>query len=80
MTQLSVRQALDLAHSLARAGRLGEAEAIYRRVLESHADQVEALHGLGRLPPKREAAMPCPPAAGWRHAVSPGGGLAPCRE
>jgi predicted O-linked N-acetylglucosamine transferase (SPINDLY family) len=47
MTQLSVRQALDLAHSLARAGRLGEAGGIYRQVLQSDADQVEALHGLG---------------------------------
>src|SRR5438105_2763513 len=45
----SISQALDLALHHHRAGRLPEAERLYRRILEEDPYQVEALHLLGVL-------------------------------
>jgi len=45
--ELTVEQAVELAVSIQKRGRLDAAEEIYRRVLEAVPDQVDALHFLG---------------------------------
>ncbi len=49
MTQVTVDQALRLAREHHGAGRLPEAESIYRQILSSHPNQPQALYGLGLL-------------------------------
>ena len=46
---MSTYEAIRLAIEFHRHGRLGEAEALYRRVLEADPDQPDALHYLGVL-------------------------------
>ncbi|MGD0461243.1 MAG: tetratricopeptide repeat protein [Tepidisphaeraceae bacterium] len=46
---LTVQQALDLAVQHHRAGRLAEAEGIYRRILAAEPNNAQALHLLGVL-------------------------------
>lgn len=46
---MSTYEAVRLAIEFHRNGRLGEAEALYRRVLEADPDQPDALHYLGVL-------------------------------
>src|SRR5438552_409173 len=41
---MSTQQTIDLAIQHHRAGELGQAEAMYRRVLEVQPDQADALH------------------------------------
>src|SRR4051812_34850404 len=43
------RQLIDTAIAHHRAGRLAEAELIYRQILEQDADQPDALHLLGLI-------------------------------
>jgi uncharacterized protein (TIGR02466 family) len=45
----SLRLRLERGHALRAAGRSSESEAVYRAVLDEHADQVEALANLGML-------------------------------
>ncbi len=45
--ELTVEQAIELAVTIQRRGRLDAAEEIYRRVLEAVPDNVDALHFLG---------------------------------
>jgi predicted TPR repeat methyltransferase len=45
--ELTVEQAVELALSIQKRGRLDAAEEIYRRVLEAVPDHVDALHFLG---------------------------------
>src|SRR4051812_39787024 len=47
MPQLTPDQAIDIALGHHRAGRLAEAEAIYRKVLAAMPDHPSALHWLG---------------------------------
>jgi predicted O-linked N-acetylglucosamine transferase (SPINDLY family) len=47
MTQSDVRQALEHGHALFQTGRLSEAEAVYRQVLQLAPGRPEALHQLG---------------------------------
>jgi predicted O-linked N-acetylglucosamine transferase (SPINDLY family) len=49
MMQSSPRQMLEEANRLHQSGRLREAEAIYRRILALHPDELNALHYLGLL-------------------------------
>ncbi|HHP7235669.1 MAG TPA: tetratricopeptide repeat protein, partial [Desulfobacterales bacterium] len=46
---LTVEEALDLGLKLHHAGRLPEAELLYRRILDSRPDNPNALHFLGLL-------------------------------
>ncbi|MDP6014272.1 MAG: tetratricopeptide repeat protein [Alphaproteobacteria bacterium] len=46
---LTVLQALNLAVQHHSAGRLSEAESVYRQILQSHPDQIDALHLLGAI-------------------------------
>jgi predicted O-linked N-acetylglucosamine transferase (SPINDLY family) len=47
MPQLSIQQALDLALQHHQAGRLPQAEAIYRQILQQQPNHADALHLLG---------------------------------
>jgi predicted O-linked N-acetylglucosamine transferase (SPINDLY family) len=49
MTQTTIEQAMGIAIRHHQAGRLTEAEALYRRVLAALPDQPDALHLLGAL-------------------------------
>ena len=49
MTQIAIDQAMRIAVGHHQAGRLAEAEAIYRQVLGQQADHSDALHLLGVL-------------------------------
>ena len=49
MTKAAIQQALQTAMTLARSGRVPEAESIYRQVLSAHPEQPGALHGYGML-------------------------------
>ena len=49
MTKAAIRGALQTATGLARAGRAGEAESIYRQILAAHPDEAGALFGYGQL-------------------------------
>jgi predicted O-linked N-acetylglucosamine transferase (SPINDLY family) len=49
MSQSSIDQAMQLALQHHQARRLDQAEAIYRRLLQAHPDQPDALHYLGVL-------------------------------
>ena len=44
MTQLSNEQTFELAVEHHRAGRLGEAEQLYKQVLAAEPDHVDAVH------------------------------------
>ena len=44
---LTIQQGLDLAVQHHTAGRLPQAESIYKQILQSHPDQPVALHQLG---------------------------------
>ena len=44
---LTIQQAIDLGVQHHNAGRLPEAESIYKQILQSHPDQPVALHMLG---------------------------------
>lgn len=46
---MTVQQAIALALQCYRAGRLGEAESIYRQVLAAYPDQENSLHMLGMI-------------------------------
>src|SRR6478672_5172524 len=52
MTTVSIPQAIDLAKQHHQAGRLREAEGIYRQVLAIEPSNAEALHYLGLVAPK----------------------------
>ena len=47
--QLTIQQALDLAIQHHRAGRLPQAEAIYRQILEADPNHPSALHLIGAI-------------------------------
>jgi len=47
MTQLTIQQAFDLAMQHHQAGRLQQAEQIYRQILAQQPDHAGVLHGLG---------------------------------
>ena len=49
MTPMTIEQAMEIAVGHHQAGRLAEAEAIYRQVLSRSPDHAEALHLLGVL-------------------------------
>src|SRR5271155_2321894 len=49
MPELTLEQALPIAMECYQAGRLAEAEAIYRQVLARQPDNVEAWHMLGAI-------------------------------
>jgi protein O-GlcNAc transferase len=49
MPQLSVDEAMQKASQHHQAGRLAEAEALYRQILAQHPDHAEALHLIGVL-------------------------------
>src|SRR5438270_5532221 len=49
MSQVTVQRALELALQHHQAGRLAEAEPIYRRVLAQEPNNVDALHLLGMI-------------------------------
>ena len=49
MTQVTIEQALTIAVQHHQAGRLAEAEAIYRQILAAQPNHVDALHLLGVL-------------------------------
>jgi protein O-GlcNAc transferase len=54
MPSMTLEQGLNAAMRLQQAGRLEEAERIYRQILEQHADCADALHLLGVLCAQRE--------------------------
>src|SRR5262245_56421825 len=47
MPQVTIQQAIELAKQHHQAGKLPEAEGIYRQILASQPDHAEALHLLG---------------------------------
>jgi protein O-GlcNAc transferase len=47
MAQLAIQQAFDLALRHYQAGRLHEAEQIYRKILAQKPEHVDAMHNLG---------------------------------
>ena len=47
MAQFTIQQAFDLATQHHRAGRLGEAEQLYRQVLAQQPEHADAMHCLG---------------------------------
>ena len=47
MAQLTIQQALETAFQHHQAGRLHEAEQLYRQILAQRPEQVDALHLLG---------------------------------
>ena len=49
MTPMTIEQAIEIAIGHHQAGRLAEAEAIYRQVLAQLPDHADALHLLGAL-------------------------------
>ena len=49
MTPITIEQAMQIALGHHQAGRLAEAEAIYRQVLAQFPDHADALHLLGVL-------------------------------
>jgi tetratricopeptide (TPR) repeat protein len=49
MTQVTIDQALRMAREQHGAGRLPEAESIYRQILSHHPNNPQALYGLGLL-------------------------------
>lgn len=49
MSEMTVQQAMQLAMDAHRAGRLAEAEGMYRQILEAAPDYPDALHLLGLL-------------------------------
>ena len=46
---ITTRQALEIALEHQHAGRLAEAEVIYRRILEAEPDHPDSLHMLGLI-------------------------------
>jgi tetratricopeptide (TPR) repeat protein len=46
---MTVDEALQSAIDLQRAGKSGQAEAVYRRILDAHPDHAQSLHALGAL-------------------------------
>jgi tetratricopeptide (TPR) repeat protein len=49
MAQLTIQQAFDLALQHHQAGRLGEAEQIYRQILAQQPEHADAMHNLGMI-------------------------------
>jgi predicted O-linked N-acetylglucosamine transferase (SPINDLY family) len=49
LQQLTIQQSLDLALKLHHAGRLAEAEKLYRQILADQPEHAEAMHHLGVL-------------------------------
>jgi len=68
MTTVTVQQAFDRALADHRAGRLREAEAIYRQILAAHPDQPETLYLLGLI--ARQMSRPADAAALWQRATT----------
>ena len=67
MTTVTLQQAFDLALSHHRAGRLREAEAVYRQILAVNPEQPETLYFLGLV--ARQMNRPADAAALWRRAT-----------
>ena len=67
MTPVTIQQAFDRALADHRAGRLREAEAIYRQILAAHPDQPETLYLLGLI--ARQMSRPADAAALWQRAT-----------
>ena len=49
MSQLTIQQAFDLALQHHQAGRLGEAEQLYRQILARQPGHIQAMHNLGQI-------------------------------
>jgi Flp pilus assembly protein TadD len=49
MAQLTIKQAFDLALRHHQAGRLPEAEQLYRQILARHPAHAGAMHNLGMI-------------------------------
>ena len=67
MTTVTVQQAFELALAHHRAGRLREAEAVYRQILAQSPEQPETLYFLGLI--ARQTNRPAEAAALWRRAT-----------
>ena len=52
--QVSVEQLLQIAIQHHQAGRLSQAESLYRQILLQHPDHPDALHLLGLIATRRE--------------------------
>ncbi len=68
MTAVTLQQAFDLALSHHRAGRLREAEHLYRQILAAQPDQPETLYFLGLI--ARQMSRPSDAAKLWRRAAA----------
>src|SRR5579863_5423801 len=71
---LTIQQAFDLASQHHRAGRLQEAETLYRQVLAQQPSHAGALHGLGML--ARQVGQTGPAIELLRRAISSNPSLA----
>jgi tetratricopeptide (TPR) repeat protein len=66
--QMTVQQAFELAVQHHRAGRLAEAEQLYRQILAAEPNQPDALFNLGYL--ARQVNRPAEAAALWKRVAS----------
>jgi hypothetical protein len=59
MDQLTIQQDFNLACQHHQAGRLEEAERLYRQVLAQQPGHAQAMHGLGLLASQAASAAAC---------------------
>jgi len=88
MPQLTVEQTMQIARGHHQAGRLAQAETLYRQILEEQPNHADALHLLGVIAcqaGRYELAVDSPTSRAWSKKWSlppsttpPPSGISPC--